>query len=45
VFSYGAVVENADELQEGQVYWFYLFKVVVGKSYCHRRRDEERKGP
>jgi DNA topoisomerase IB len=22
------------------MYWFYLFKVVVGKSYCYRRRDE-----
>jgi hypothetical protein len=26
------------------MYWFYLFKVVVGKSYCYRRRDEERRG-
>lgn len=44
VFTAGAIVENPDEIFEGQVYWFYLFKVVVGKSYCHRRRDDERKG-
>lgn len=43
VFTAGAIVENPDEISEGQVYWFYLFKVVVGKSYCHRRRDDERK--
>lgn len=43
VFTAGAIIENPDDLYEGQMYWFYLFKVVVGKSYCHRRREEEKK--
>ena len=34
VFTAGAIIENPDELLENQTYWFYLFKVVVGKSYC-----------
>ncbi len=43
MFTAGAIIENPDDLSEGQMYWFYLFKVVVGKSYCYRRKDEERK--
>ena len=43
VITAGAIIENPDDLTEGQVYWFYLIKVVVGKSYCHRRRDDEKK--
>ena len=43
MFTAGAIIENPDDLYEGQMYWFYLFKVVVGKSYCHRRKDEDKK--
>jgi hypothetical protein len=43
VFTAGAIIENPDDLVEGQMYWFYLFKVVVGKSYCYRRKEEEKK--
>lgn len=42
-FSAGAIIENPDDIVEGQQYWFYLFKVAVGRSYCYRRRDEEKK--
>jgi hypothetical protein len=42
-FSAGAIIENPDDIVEGQLYWFYLFKVAVGRSYCYRRRDEEKK--
>ena len=41
IFKAGAIVENADELVEGKEYRFYLFKVVVGKSYCYRRKKED----
>ena len=41
LFKAGAIIENADELVEGKEYRFYLFKVVVGKSYCYRRKKEE----
>ena len=43
IFTAGAIIENPDDLVEGQSYWFYLFKVVVGKSYCHRRKEEDKK--
>ena len=43
VFTAGAIVDNPDDLLEGQTYWFYLFKVAVGKSFCHRRREDEKK--
>lgn len=43
MFTVGAIVENPDDLYEGQVYWFYLFKVAIGKSYCYRRSEEEKK--
>lgn len=43
VFTAGAIVDNPEDLNESQMYWFYLFKVVVGKSYCHRRREDEKK--
>jgi hypothetical protein len=41
MFKAGAIIENADELVEGKEYRFYMFKVVVGKSYCYRRKKEE----
>jgi len=43
VFSAGAIIENPDDIVEGQLYWFYLFKVAVGRSYCYRRKEEEKK--
>jgi hypothetical protein len=42
-FSAGAIIENPDDIVEGQLYWFYLFKVAVGRSYCYRRKEEEKK--
>ena len=41
--SAGAIIENAEDIHEGQMYWFYLFKVAVGRSYCYRRSSEEKK--
>ena len=37
LFTAGTIIEKPEDLQEGVLYTFYLFKVVVGKSYCHKR--------
>ena len=34
LFTAGTIIEKPEDLQENQLYTFYLFKVVVGKSYC-----------
>jgi hypothetical protein len=35
-FTVGSVINKASELQEGQQYTFFLFKVVIGRAYVHK---------
>lgn len=39
VFTSGTIIESAEDIEENKKYYFYLFKVAVGKSYCYKRKE------
>ena len=40
-FTFGTIVEDADDLSQDTEYTFLVFKVGVGKSYCHKTAPGE----
>lgn len=42
MFTSGTIVESAEELLENIHYNFFLFKIVVGKSFCYQKQQNER---
>lgn len=35
-FTFGTIVEKAEDISQDTEYTFCVFKVGVGKSYCHK---------
>jgi hypothetical protein len=45
VFTFGTIIERAEDLSEDTEYTFCVFRVGVGKSFCYKPTDEEIKAP
>ena len=39
-FTYGTIIENAEEIIKDTEYTFCVYRVGVGKSYCHKVNDD-----
>jgi hypothetical protein len=40
-FTFGTIIENAEDIMKDTEYTFCVFRVGVGKSYCHKMQQDE----
>ena len=43
-FSVGTVIDNPSQIQEEKLYTYFLFRVVIGKSYVKRSKNQSKDG-
>lgn len=42
LFTYGAVIENSDELSMDTEFAFCVYRVGIGRAYCHKLSHDEK---
>ena len=43
-FSVGTVIDSPSQIQEDKQYTYFLFRVVIGKSYVKRQKSSSKDG-